>query len=212
MSVSKSFLFPALLKNLAPNIQALGLWFRWCLGGLFENSAPSPGVRVFFELRLRPRVFFENNNNNIFPFFYSKAEPVILAGWQLWRSPGWAKHFGDGTLKTRIKLDFRALARSSAEGPSLVVAIGTSRVRWSMVQKRKNTRKSACDCAKAQRFIICKPASFEEPVSETRCRYRFRTSLFSWSWMDSCRTVRLQRGESEEKQSSVTLPVLITEA
>ena len=44
MSVSKSFLFPALLKNLAPNVQALGLWFRWCLGGLFENSAPSPGM------------------------------------------------------------------------------------------------------------------------------------------------------------------------
>ena len=35
-----------------------------------------------------------------------------------------------------------------------------------MVQKRKkNTRKSACDCAKAQPFIIYKPASFEEPVS-----------------------------------------------
>ena len=33
-----------------------------------------------------------------------------------------------------------------------------------MVQKRKkNTRKSACDCAKAQPFIIYKPASFEEP-------------------------------------------------
>ena len=29
--------------------------------------------------------------------------------------------------------------------------------------------------------------------------------------MYSCRTVRLQRGDSEEKQSSVTFPVLITE-
>ena len=47
-----------------------------------------------------------------------------------------------------------------------------------MVQKRKNTRKSACDCAKAQPFIIYKPASFEEPVSETRCRYRFRKAVF----------------------------------
>ena len=34
----------------------------------------------------------------------------------------------------------------------------------------------------------------------------------SWTWMYSCRTVRLQRGDSEEKQSSVTFPVLITEA
>ena len=39
--------------------------------------------------------------------------------------------------KLEWKLDFLALARSSAEGPSIVVAIGGSRVRWFMVQKRK---------------------------------------------------------------------------
>ena len=44
MSVSKGFWFPALLKDLAPNVQALGLWFGRSLGGLFENSAPSPGI------------------------------------------------------------------------------------------------------------------------------------------------------------------------
>ena len=32
---------------------------------------------------------------------------------------------------------------------------------------------SVFDCAKSQPFITYKPASFEEPVSETRCRYRF---------------------------------------
>ena len=84
----------------------------------------------FCELRLRPRVCVENFLS------FCKAEPLLLA-WHLWRSPGWAKHFGDGTLKTRMKLNFRALARSSAEEPSIVVAIATSRVRWSMVQKRK---------------------------------------------------------------------------
>ena len=42
------------------------------------------------ELRLRPRVFFEN----FFSFF--KAEPVLLA-WELWWSPGWAKLFGGGS-------------------------------------------------------------------------------------------------------------------
>ena len=45
-------------------------------------------------------------------------------------------------------------------------------------KEKKNTRKSACDCAKAQPFIIYKPASFEEPVSETRCRYRFALRCF----------------------------------
>ena len=43
-----------------------------------------------------------------------------------------------------MKLDFRALARSSGEGPSNVVPIGrsTSRVRSSIVQKRKKTQGS----------------------------------------------------------------------
>ena len=41
-------------------------------------------------------------------------------------------------------------------------------------ERKKNARKSACDCAKAQLFIIYKPTSFEEPVSETRRRYCFR--------------------------------------
>ena len=35
------------------------------------------------------------------------------------------------------KFDFRAPARSSAEGPSIVVAITASRLRWSMVQERQ---------------------------------------------------------------------------
>ena len=45
-------------------------------------------------------------------------------------------------------------------------------------ERKKNTRKSACDCAKAQPFILYKPASFEEPVSETRRRYRFALRCF----------------------------------
>ena len=52
---------------------------------------------------------------------------------------------------------------------------------WSKREKKKQkkkTRKSACDCAKAQPFIIYKPASFEEPVSETRCRYRVALRCF----------------------------------
>ena len=35
-----------------------------------------------------------------------------------------------------------------------------------------------CDCAKAQLFIIYKPASFEEPVSETQRRNRFTLRCF----------------------------------
>ena len=43
--------------------------------------------------------------------------------------------------------------------------------------KEKNARKSACACAKSQTFIY-KPASFEEPVSGTRCRYHFALRCF----------------------------------
>ena len=205
MSVSKSFLFPALLKNLAPNIQALGFWFRWCLGGLFENSAPSPGM--FLRTPTTTTIIFWE-----FPFVFPKqsrcylqadsyGDPqaeqstLVMVRWKL----EW--NLTSGRWRDRAQKDHRSLSRL------VPVVCGDP---WS--KREKNTTKSACDCAKAQPFIIYKPASFEEPVSETRCRYRFRTSLFSWSWMYSCRTVRLQRGESEEKQSSMTLPVLITEA
>ena len=112
--------------------------------------------------------------------------------------------------KLEWKLDFRAFARSSAEGPPIVVAFSTSRcgdpketkARWSqpvitLYRLQKPARK---------------PASFEEPVSETRCLYiPFCYSLFSCMWLYSNTLVRMQIRDSEEKQSSVTLPVLITE-
>ena len=127
--------------------------------------------RAFFcELRLRPRVVFEN-----FLSFFSKAEPVLL-DWQLWRTLGWAKHFGDGTSKTRMKtwlpgvgeiVRRRTIDRRRNWFESCAVIHGPKE------KKKKNTRKLACDCAKSQPFINYKPASFKEPVSETRCSYRF---------------------------------------
>ena len=206
MSVSKSFFcFPALLKDLAPNVQALGL----LVSTMFWRS--------FWKLRSVTGHFFANSYYDHKYFLKNSFLSPKQSRFYLPDSYGDPKS-EQSTLvmvrrKPEWKLDFRALARSSAERPSIVVAIGTSRVRWSMVQKRKkNTRKSACDCAKAQPFIIYKPAGFEEPVSETRRRYRFALRCFRGTWMYSCRTVRLQRGDSEEKQSSVTFPVLITEA
>ena len=60
MSVSKSFLFPALLKDLAPNVQALRLLVSTTVfGGLFENSAPSPGI-FLQNSDYVPRVLFQS--------------------------------------------------------------------------------------------------------------------------------------------------------
>ena len=70
---------------------------------LFLKTAP--GHWAFScELRLRPRVFFEN----FYSFF--KAEPVLLA-WQLWWSPGWAKLFGGGSSKTRMETWFSGVRK-----------------------------------------------------------------------------------------------------
>ena len=38
--------------------------------------------------------------------------------------------------------------------------------------------KSVCDCAKSHSSLSTKPASFEEPVSKTRCRYCFALRCF----------------------------------
>ena len=94
MTFSKSFLFPALLKDLAPNVQAL------------ELLVSTMSWRSFWKLRSVTGHFFANSDYDheyfLKIFFLFSKEPVLLS-WQLWRSPGWAKHFGDGTSKTRMK-------------------------------------------------------------------------------------------------------------
>ena len=171
------FCFPRFWKIWRQTFKLWGFWFRRCLGGLFENSAPSPGIFCELQLHgLRPQVFLKISR--LFPKQSRCYLPVRYGDPQPEQSTLVMEH-----RRLEWKLDFRALARPSAEGPWIVVAIGTSRVRRSMVQKRgkkkqKKTRKSACDCAKAQPFIIYKPASFEKPVSETRCRYRFALRCF----------------------------------
>ena len=63
--------------------------------------------------------------------------------------------------KPEWKLDLRTLARSSAEGSSIIVAIGTSRLRWFLVQKRK--KKAQWSQSVIARSI--KPSSFTKPAS-----------------------------------------------
>ena len=101
MFISKSFFVSRAFVRFGAKRSSPGaFWFRRCLGAFLENSARSPGI--FCELRLRSRVFFEN----YLSFF--KAEPVLLA-WQLWWSPDWTKHFGDGTSKIRMKTSLRGV-------------------------------------------------------------------------------------------------------
>ena len=158
------------------------------------------------ELRLRPRVFFEN--------FHScfKPEPRCYLPDSYVDPQVEQSSLVMVRRKLEWKLDFRALARSSAKGPSIVVAISTSRLQWSMVQNRQKARGS-------QRVIalyrlqnqqgnqrVFWGACFRDPMFLPFC-----TSLFPCMWLYSSTSVRLQIGDSEEKQSSVTFPVLVTE-
>ena len=199
------FLFPALLKDLAPNVEALGhllltmswrsFWKLRSVTGHFLRT-PTTTTSNFWKFS-----FFFPKSRCFFPDSYGdpQAEQSTLAmvrqklEWKLDRPP--------------------ALVRSSAEGPSTVVAIGTSHVRWPIVQreKKKHNEASVWSCEVSTHHHLQTrefwAACFRDPMSQPFC-----TSLLSCTWMYSCRTVRLQRGESEEKQSSVTFPVLITEA
>ena len=173
-------------------------------------------LEVFLKSPLRHRAFFANSeyDHEYFwklPFFFSKSDPLLL-DWQLWRSPGWAKHFGDGTSKPRMTtwlpdvgkiMRRRTVDRRRDWYESCAVIHGPK-------EKKKHKEVSVWLCEVSTLHYLQSiefwGARFWDPMW-----LPLRTSLLSCMWMCSCRTVRLQRGESEESQSSVTFPVLITE-
>ena len=204
MAVSKNFLFPALLKIWRQTFKLWGLWFRWCLGGLFENSAPSPGM--FLRTPTTTAIIFWE-----FPFTFPKqsrcylqadsyGDPqaeqstLVMVRWKL----EW--NLTSGRWRDRAQKDHRSSSRL------VRVVCGDP---WS--KREKKTQGS-------QRVIVRRlnPSSstnqgvlrslFPRPdvatVFALRCFGRGCTAAGRSG----------QRGESEEKQSSVTLPVLITEA
>ena len=162
-----------------------GFWFRRCLGGLFENSALSAGTNLRTPT-MTTRIFWK------FPFFFPKQS----------LQKNLPDSYGDpqaeqSTLvmvlrKLEWKLHFQALARWSTEEPSIIVAIGTSRVPWSVVHKREKKHREfsvwLCEGSTLHHIQISEfwRACFRDPML-----LPFRTSLFSWTWMYSCRTVGL---------------------
>ena len=167
MTFSKSFLVSRAFEKFGAKPSSSG---AFGFDDVLEVFLKTPlRHRAFFcELRLRPRVIFET-----FLSFFQRAGVTFPDSY------GDPQAEQSTLVMIRQKLEWKldrppALVRSSAEGPSIVVAIGTSRVRWSIVQKeKKNTTKPASDRAKSQPFIIFKPGSFEQPVFETRCHNRF---------------------------------------
>ena len=165
-SFRRVFCFPHFCKNWRQTFEPWGFWFRRCLGALFENCALSQGTPT------TTTSIFEN----FFSFF--KAEPVLLA-WKLWWSPGWAKLFGGGSSKTRMETWLpgvgeierrRTVDRRRVEHESLAVIHGP--------KERKARRSQPVITLYRLQKPARKPANCEEPVSETRCFYRFAIRCF----------------------------------
>ena len=197
------FCFPRFCKIWRQTFEPLGFWFRRCLGALFENCARSLGI--FLRTPTTTTSIFWK----FLFFFQSRAVVTCLTAMVI---PRLSKALWWWFVeKLEWKLDFRALARSSAEGPPIVVAFSTSHLRWSMVQKRQKPDEVSLWLP----FIVCKTseetselwgACFRDPMFLPFCY-----SLFSCVWLYNSTLVRMQIGDSEEEQSPVTLPMLITE-
>ena len=195
MSVSKScFCFPRFWKIWRQMFKLWDFRFRRCFGALLKT--PLCHRAFFFANSDYDHKYFLN-----IPFLFSKAEPVLLA-WLLWQSQVWAKHFGDGTSKTRMKTRLpgvgeierrRTIDRRRDWYESCAMIHGPEE------KKHKEVSMWLCEGSTFHHLQTSEfwGACFRDPTS-----LPFLTSLFSWTWMYSCRTVRLQRGDSEEKQSS----------
>ena len=175
-------------------------------------------LKLFLKLRSVTGHLFANSDYDLELFFenyisFFKAELVFLA-WELGWFPGWAKHFDNGLSKLRMKTSLpgvgeierrRTIDHRRDWYESLAVIHGA---------KEKNTKKSACDCATSQPFIIYQTSEFWawRTCFQHQMSLPFCTLLFSCTWMYSFRSVRPPREDSEEKQSPVTFPVLVIEA
>ena len=128
-SFRRVFCFPRFCKIWRQTFEPWGFWFRRCLGALFENCAPTLGIF------LRTPTTTTSSFWKFLFFFQSRAGVTCRTAMVIPRLSN------DSLVVVRPKIewkrDFRALARSSAEGQSIVVAFSTSRLRWSMVQKRQ---------------------------------------------------------------------------
>ena len=159
-------------------------------------------LEVFLKTPFCHRAFIANSDYDQkyflkFPFF-SKAEPVLLS-WQRWRSPGWAKHFGDGTSKTRMKTWLpgvgeierrRTIDRRRYRYESCAVIHGPKGK-----EKTHGSQRELCEALTLHHLQTSEfwGAYFRYPMS-----LPFYTTLLSCTWMYSGRTVRLQRGENEK--------------
>ena len=174
MLISKSFCFPRFCKIWRQTFEPWGFWFRRCLGALFENCAPSLGLflrtpTTTTSIFLKISFLFSKQSRCYLPDSYGDPQAEQSSLVVVRRKLEW-------------KRDFRALARSSADGPSISIVVAFSTIdSLAVIDGPKETK-----AWRSQPVITLyrlqkparKPGSFEEPVSETRCFYRFAIRCF----------------------------------
>ena len=146
MSVSKSFCVSRAFERFGAKRSSSGAFgfdddLKVFLKTLLRHRA------FFCELRLRPQVFFEN----FLSFF--KAKPVLLA-WQLnlWRPPGWVKHFGDGTSNTRMRTWLRIPGVGEIERRRTIDRCRDWYKSCAVIHGPKENKKQGCQCVIARRL------------------------------------------------------------
>ena len=199
------FCFPRFCKIWRQTFKLWSFWFRRCFGAFFENSALSPGI--FCEPWIWPRDLFLKIS-----FIFSKQSrchlPDSCGGLQAEQST-----FVMVRRKLEWKLDFRTLARSSAERivdhrrdryESLAVIHGPKekKKQWSQRVIARSINPAS----------FTKSASFRSLFRRTNVATVLHFTVFLYVEAQLQVGQAAARGESEEKQSSVTLPVLVTQA
>ena len=172
-SFRRVFCFPCFCKIWRQTFEPWDFLFRRCLGALFENCAPSLGIflrtpTTTTSIFVKISILFWKQSRCYLPDSYVDPQAEQSSLVMVRRKLEW-------------KIDFRTLARSSAEGLSIAVTISrpTSRLRWSMVQKRRKARRS-------QRVIALyrlqnqwgNQCEFWGACFRDRCFYRFALRSF----------------------------------
>ena len=170
-SFRRVFCFPRFCKIWRQTFEPWGFWFRRCLGALFENRARSLGTflrspTTTTSIFMKISILFSKQSRCYLPDSHGDPQAEQSSLVVVRRKLEW-------------NLDFRALARSSAEGPPIVVAFSAYE---SLAVIHGPKRQKPNEVSLWLPFIACKTSEetsgFEEPVSETRCFYRFAIRCF----------------------------------
>ena len=203
-SFRRVFCFPRFCKIWRQTFEPWGFWFRRCLGALFENCARSLGIflrtpTTTTSILWKFRFFFQSRAG--VTCLTAMVIPRLSKALWWWFVKNWNGNLIFGRWRDRAQKDRRSSSRL------VRVACGDpwskeTNARWSQpvitLYRLQNQQGN-------QRVLR---SLFPRPDVSTVLLFALFLHVAEQL---SITLVRMQIGDSEEKQSSVTLPVLITE-